>query len=50
MIRGVKYNKYVKEEKMSMKASLMFSGILVEAVSRIGQGVRESKQNLWVQK
>lgn len=36
MISNVKCSKYDTEEKVYIKVSLMFSGILVEAVSRIG--------------
>lgn len=44
-ISVVKRSKYDKEEKVYIKVSLMFTRILVEAVSRIGQGRQEKKLN-----
>lgn len=49
MISNVKCSKYDTEEKVYIKVSLMFSGILVEAVSRIGWGKQESKPNYGAQ-
>lgn len=46
MISCIKYNNYVQEKRVYIKMLLMFIGILVEAVSRIGQGKRKQTKSM----